>query len=297
MPYVERNRDRTGSTSAKSILRALSGPSSRNRDRMITTDPASSRPRRPARPAICRSDAVVKGTIMPLSPLFERAVMTVVRAGRFTPAASVSVAKQHRTKPARKSSSMSALCCGSRPAWCAATPLSSSARRRCSDTKAAACGFASRHRATRKRTSTFCASVSSATDARPSSSADASQPLREKAKKMAGNMSRFFSSRAREGADIGPLSTTASARLRPASFEAAPRPFSRFLRANSLSPGPFCKLARSKSGLSMSLLRARARVPPDCGDASLARSRASASDPGPTSAERKSGLTPVAASA
>mmetsp|Transcript_19571 Transcript_19571/g.43628 ORF Transcript_19571/g.43628 Transcript_19571/m.43628 type:complete len:267 (-) Transcript_19571:984-1784(-) len=94
---------------------------SSNRLRITTTEPSVSFPRRPARPAICSSWLVLSLTISELMR-FVTEVMTVVLAGIFTPAASVSVANRTLILFALKRSSMNPFQTVIKPAWCTPTP-------------------------------------------------------------------------------------------------------------------------------------------------------------------------------
>mmetsp|Transcript_23320 Transcript_23320/g.76632 ORF Transcript_23320/g.76632 Transcript_23320/m.76632 type:complete len:219 (+) Transcript_23320:808-1464(+) len=91
--------------------------------------PCVSRPRRPARPAICQNSSTRSQRwpcFEPVSSGLSSCEKATVRAGMFTPTASVSVAKTSLTSFCWKQSSTYSRRMGSMPLWWYATPFSSS---------------------------------------------------------------------------------------------------------------------------------------------------------------------------
>ena len=85
------------------------------------TNPSSSNPRLPARPAICWNSRVVKRRVLFPSNLHS-CVNSTDRIGTFTPTPSVSVPQMAFSKPFPASFSTKRRYLGNKPAWCTPTP-------------------------------------------------------------------------------------------------------------------------------------------------------------------------------
>ena len=94
-----------------------------------TASPTTSMPRRPARPVSCVYSPGVRNVWCSPVNLLSFSI-TTERAGMLMPTARVSVAKTTFTRPAVKHASTTSLNGGTMPAWWAAMPASSPARKR-----------------------------------------------------------------------------------------------------------------------------------------------------------------------
>ena len=90
-----------------------------------TTPPATSKPARPARPAICANSRALRCRTLTPS-YFDREVNTTVRIGTLMPTPRVSVPQTTLSRPACASTSTSRRYFGSIPAWCTPTPCRTS---------------------------------------------------------------------------------------------------------------------------------------------------------------------------
>mmetsp|Transcript_16645 Transcript_16645/g.42686 ORF Transcript_16645/g.42686 Transcript_16645/m.42686 type:complete len:323 (-) Transcript_16645:661-1629(-) len=156
----------------------------------MMTVPVVSRPRRPARPAICvYSPGSSERKLLPSCLRVEW--KTTVRVGALTPMAKVSVANRTLMRPRQKSISTTSFMMGSSPAWCTPMPRFSISRTRSTCGSALSVPF-SRDRQRSQNTWISLFSLATVRSIALSPSADASIRFLEKQNTATGSSSFFF---------------------------------------------------------------------------------------------------------